>query len=534
MARASLITKIVAAAAAALVTTAPFANAAGGRAAAELILTHLPAHGSGDYEKLRRLAGTSTIIPLELTGGEVWHIPRTRLAVFTEFANEKHIDIIRVDRPQSRIMTSLVRSAAMSARQKDMRRMSMAEPASTGITMMAAAPAPLVELELKRAMETMHSTGVGPTIRIPLEPGRTVTVRALSIEKTPDGYAWSGETVDGGEPATFLWSKDGHIAGSFNLGKRVFSIRPMGGMMHGIVEQSTAQMPPEHAPAPAGMLEKMGMHEDPLVMQGDAGMLRPRAPGAGRSQADGKATAERQATITVLVAYTAAAARHYDNIARDLIALAIEEANQSFRASGIENVRLKLVGAYQTDYVESGTHFDHVWRFADRGDGYMDEVHAERDRTSADVAVLIVDDAKGCGLSTRVAADAEEAFTVVHHGCAASMYSLAHEIGHLIGARHDPALDSHNEPFAYGHGFINGTKWRTVMSYKDACHGCIRLPIWSSPDVRVGGEIAGSATADNARVVREGAGRVARFRRDGQEAADEIENAAAPKTGAEP
>ena len=31
-------------------------------------------------------------------------------------------------------------------------------------------------------------------------------------------------------------------------------------------------------------------------------------------------------------------------------------------------------------------------------------------------------------------------------------------------------------PFPYGHGFVNGTKWRDIMSYKESCGGCPRLP----------------------------------------------------------
>ena len=43
------------------------------------------------------------------------------------------------------------------------------------------------------------------------------------------------------------------------------------------------------------------------------------------------------------------------DIKRDLIELAIEEANESFRKSGLEHIKLRLVHAYQTNYVEKGS-----------------------------------------------------------------------------------------------------------------------------------------------------------------------------------
>src|SRR5262249_52781511 len=187
------------------------------------------------------------------------------------------------------------------------------------------------------------------------------------------------------------------------------------------------------------------LRDDPLVKQGDASMLRPPITKArtkvkevvARSPKETSTAQPNDVVIDVIVAYTKKAASNYFDVRSELIDLSIEEGNESFRISGIGNVKLRLVHAYETDYVEEGTHFDHVWRFADRGDGYMEEIHPLRDKYEADVAILIVDDPKGCGLATRVHADAAEAFAVVHHECAASTYSLAHEIGHIIGARHE-------------------------------------------------------------------------------------------------
>ena len=224
-------------------------------------------------------------------------------------------------------------------------------------------------------------------------------------------------------------------------------------------------------------------------------------PGAAKYTKDEPTSKPKDIVIDVLVAHTKKAANHYSDIKRELVDLSIEEANKSFRLSNLGNITLRLVHAYQTDYVEEGAHFDHVWRFADKGDGYMEEVHHLRDQYRADVAILVVDDPKGCGLATRVGADADadEAFAVVHHACAAASYTVAHEIGHLIGARHELS-------------YVNGTKWRDIMGSKENCGGCPRIPVWSSPTLLVNGKPAGSAALDNARVIAEQAARVAALR----------------------
>jgi hypothetical protein len=235
-------------------------------------------------------------------------------------------------------------------------------------------------------------------------------------------------------------------------------------------------------------------------------MTRGMSPPARQRQAahqpalavPGRGLAVSDIVIDVMVAYTGAAARHYADIEHELIDAAVEKGNDSFRLSNLGHIKLRLVHAYQTDYLEEGGHFAHVWRLADKGDGYMEEVHALRTEHHADVVVLIVDDAEGCGLATRVMADANEAFAVVHHACAVTNYSLAHEIGHLIGARHEL-------------GYTNGTKWRDIMSYKDTCGGCPRVPVWSGPMVFVKGERAGTAELNNASIIAQQAARVAAF-----------------------
>jgi hypothetical protein len=358
-----------------------------------------------------------------------------------------------------------------------------------------------------------------------------VSVRRTSIHKTKDGYAWHGTVESTDEPATLIWWADGRLSGNVTYMGHVYSVRSLGGGMHGIIELSPDKLPPEHAPMTNKLKRDMGMTKDPLLEQGDASMLAPKRDTRNQEDArDGEqhvavlgpsalsgghfhdTSAQPQIVISVIVAYTKAATRFYGDIERDLIALAIEDTNQSFRNSGLGHVRLELVHTYATDYVEGGSHFNHVFRFADKGDGVMDEVHSLRDQYRADVAVLIVDDAMGCGLAAQIRAPENRAFAVVDQGCAATSYSLGHEIGHLIGTRHDPALDGSMQPFTYGHGFVHGTQWRTMMGYKESCNGCARIPVWSSPAIKIRGIPAGDAASDNARVIAEEAARVAAFR----------------------
>jgi hypothetical protein len=223
------------------------------------------------------------------------------------------------------------------------------------------------------------------------------------------------------------------------------------------------------------------------------------APGAVKALPRLPSYRPAEIVIDVLVAYTRKAAQHYNDIEREVVRLAIEQANHSFRLSDIGHIRLSLAHTFETGYVEQGGHFDHVWRMADSTGADMTRIHAEREAHRADVVILIVDDPKSCGLATRVGADADEAFAVVHHECAVANLTLAHEIGHLLGARHELA-------------YASGTDWRDIMSYKGGCGGCPRLPIWSNPFVLIAGEPAGTAELNNARIIAENAARVASFR----------------------
>jgi nucleotide-binding universal stress UspA family protein len=89
-------------------------------------------------------------------------------------------------------------------------------------------------------------------------------------------------------------------------------------------------------------------------------LSRPDPPEATRSSTEIANFARAKVIINVIVAYARKAASHYADASRELVALSIELANQSFRNSKLRHVGLQLVHAYQTDYEEEGQHFDHL------------------------------------------------------------------------------------------------------------------------------------------------------------------------------
>ena len=182
---------------------------------------------------------------------------------------------------------------------------------------------------------------------------------------------WRGVVEGTDAPATIMWWPGGKIAGTVQHQGRIYSLRHMGGDMMAVVEMDKGKMPQEHAPMPERMRNDPNVKDDPLRNEGDASIMRPvtkgmRPPKAlqgekkkgekrrkkGDKAADKMAAAQaakgkaadkgpEPVVIDVIVAYTKKAAATYTDVKRDLVDVSIEEANQSFRNSGIGHVKLQ-------------------------------------------------------------------------------------------------------------------------------------------------------------------------------------------------
>ena len=250
---------------------------------------------------------------------------------------------------------------------------------------------------------------------------------------------------------------------------------------------------------------------------GDAGATSGDEPAVSAATADAP-------VVEVLIAYTSAAkARMGGQAGMDAdIALMVEQTNTAFDTSGI-NAVLSLahtVEVAQNGPVDGTT----LGRLANPSDGVYDNVHVLRDQYGADLVALIADAPSGayCGLAYQMnsisTSFAPYTMSVTDAGCATGNTTFTHELGHNFGAAHDRGAWSGTPVLPYGYDWVNPVqRWRTVMSYANACSNCGRLLRFSNPDetyngAPLGAPIGAANQADNRAVLNTTSSTVASMR----------------------
>jgi hypothetical protein len=307
-------------------------------------------------------------------------------------------------------------------------------------------------------------------------------------------FLGKSETLDDPLNMVVLVRNGDKLTGNVRIGEELFQIRPLKNGGHALVAKNSAAMPKDHPES----FDRAQITQMP-----------------SSDQADAVATLANT-VIRVMVNYTPSAAAASGDI-NGLINLAVAETNQGYLNSGV-GITMELANASQISYTETGNFDTDLARYRNTSDGFMDSIHATRDSSAADVAVLVVTNNAYCGLASGIGSTAPTAFAEVYWDCATGYYSFGHEVGHLQSARHDPKNDPTNTPYSWGHGYQyigkgrNATKWRTVMAY-DCQGGCPRLLYWSNPGVTYGGIPMGTtSSSDNHRVLNTTASTVAGFR----------------------
>ena len=326
------------------------AAAKGGSVVHTVVLHNPPKAGSRVREALARAAGSPRVEQLDMSKGEAWSIGARHLKSFKAAASRHGI---RIATGKSSVMSPMLMpmrgKMKMSAEQSAMVALVKSSGATMGV-MMARTPEPAtMEYLLTRGMNEPENAEAPPVIELAIDGSRKLRLIRTRIERASDRWIWNGVVEGSDQQATLLWWPSGRMSGSITYENMMYSIRDIGGGMHALVAIDPNRMPMEHAPSEAMRVPGGDVMSDPLVRTGEAILMRPaELQKVSPRTLPAMEVTTGEVTIDLVIAYTKAARRHYADIERDLLALAVDEANQSFRNSKVENVRLRLVHAYET------------------------------------------------------------------------------------------------------------------------------------------------------------------------------------------
>ncbi len=341
-----------------------------------------------------------------------------------------------------------------------------------------------------------------------------VTFKAVNVEyvDTSD-YSWYGEIepIDTTTPCMegnlLLMSKNGETFGTMRIGSNHYNIEDLTGGIQAIGKVYFDTM----APLTCGGTD----------FSSEGGSVQPR---------------EFNCDIRVLIMYTTSADQQLGNV-QTLAQQCIAITNQAFQNSAVyaESARLILAGVEEfSPYSEAGRSFTTVHNNFRSNPTVL----ARRAATGADLVVLLVnrnimDHDEVAGLATGVGAgNPNVAFAVVKALNANDGYVFSHEVGHLIGAHHQPCnatpVNADGCVPVTAMGFNRAHSW--VKTYFGGLLQINRNSImqsqvlpsvvkhYSNPNVKYLGIPTGIANErDNARIIRNNGCIIANYRQEFQE-----------------
>lgn len=187
-----------------------------------------------------------------------------------------------------------------------------------------------------------------------------------------------------------------------------------------------------------------------------------------------------------------------ESLLRSHIQQSVDATNFAMNNSRID-VAIRIVRMEQIAYVGSGDLYIDRTRLANPSDGFLDSVHTLRNTYGADLVMLVTESdffGGNADLMTGLTApdNATRAFSAIEaHSLGANNYTVAHELGHNLGAGHERDNPSQPVvgPFSYSVGYrftAAGRTYHDIMSYDPG----IGVPYYANPAVSYLGSPTGA------------------------------------------
>jgi len=341
-------------------------------------------------------------------------------------------------------------------------------------------PAGIVKIRFdKNAL--LHAKA-GDTINFTLF-GQDTPVVFDRIDKHANGdEVWIGK-INNGSRVIITFGADGTVIGRIDTDTVTYSVEPAGGdeawlIDNNVTERSSPSLEGDsHLPATAGSFTG-------AFALSSAEPVNELGPGPSL-KLDPAPSAASNTVIDIMVLYSPNLANAVTRVNH-----LVTTANQAYIDSGLPNLSVRLVDAEALAY-DDATANTYALRDLTGHAKAFSKVNSLREKYGADVVVYLRPfnlAAQGsCGVAWVNGANgsllsANNAYAVVNDGMDGSYFcyntTLAHELGHVMGAVHDHTHSSFKGtlPYAYGYGISN--LYGDIMSYYNP-----QIPKFSSPDI---------------------------------------------------
>lgn len=336
---------------------------------------------------------------------------------------------------------------------------------------------------------------------VDLFPGLDLQAEIVAAEIRDDGVTLFARLTELELGNAVFTVTSGVLTATVDFPGASFVVSPRADGHHDVAQKAAQLFPPERPPRVRfGAAQTTGTFNDPAPAD-------TQTTGTFSDPAPADVPIDSGRLIDIMVVWTLAAQAGAGGLAaiQNLAQAAVDGANAAYLNSGVAH-RLRLVHRQPVTYTERTTcplggdkfscALDDV---TDAGDNQLEEVHTLRDQHGADLVGLLISDGGACGIAWLPSAPASDlGFSVTAQGCAVGNRTFAHEVGHNLGAHHDPANADGSGPKPFNRGYVSATlDWRTMMSYSSACSGCVRLPYFSNPKLTHNGQPMGTANVSN-------------------------------------